>query len=373
MRTLLLLALLTICSCQNTEQKIAKIENEKSTEIDSLFQEYHKIGKFNGNILVAENGKIIYQNSFGYANQEDKTPLNLKSIFDLASLSKQFTATGIVILNDKKMLSYNDDLSKYIPELNFYQGITIKNLLNHTSGLPDYEEVFGDNWDKSKIANNADLISLYEKIKPEGYFPAGEKIEYSNTGYVLLATIIERVSGIKYSDFMNMQIFEPLKMDNTFVFHRFFGPKQIENLAQGYFYSDSLKRKISVMNSKVSDEFVYLDGMVGDGAIHSTIGDLFKWDRAIKENKIISKESKELMFSNSASSNNENIDYGFGWMLEENADIGKIVLHTGDWAGFINYIERDIDKNNTIILLQNEKLPTTRIPRNGVREILYKE
>lgn len=373
MRILLLITLLSIFSCQTKSQNNNKIENKKTTEIDSLFKEYYKTGKFNGNILVAENGKIIYQNSFGYADEESKKLLNIESIFDLASLSKQFTATGIVLLNDKGILSYDDDLSKHIPELNFYKDITIKNLLNHTSGLPDYEDVFKEHWDKSKIADNSDLISLYAKIKPKAYFLAGEKMEYSNTGYVLLASIIENVSGLKYSEFMRKQIFKPLEMKKTFILHRFFQPKKIKNVAQGYFYSDSLKRKIPVNDSKPKDEVVYLDGMIGDGAINSTIGDLFNWDRALRENKIISQASKELMFSNSITLNNEKTNYGFGWMLEEHPDIGKITLHTGDWAGFINYFERDIEKNNTIILLQNEKLPTTRIPRNGVREVLYKE
>tara|TARA_B100000678_G_scaffold201272_1_gene169254 strand:+ start:877 stop:2013 length:1137 start_codon:yes stop_codon:yes gene_type:complete len=375
MKPIIIITIIFYCliSCKNTTEYGKEVDTKKAIELDSLFKEHHKVGKFNGNILVAENGKIIYENSFGYSNEENKIPLNLKSIFDLASISKQFTATGIVILNEKEKLSYNDNISKYIPELNHYKGIKIKNLLNHTSGLPDYEEVFKEYWDKSKIATNADLISLFEKVEPKTYFTAGKKFEYSNTGYVLLATIIERVSGLTYSEFMSKEIFQPLEMENTFIFHRFLQPRTIENLAHGYFYSDSLKQKIPVINSKSDDEVVYLDGMVGDGAINCTIGDLFIWDRAIRNNKIISQKSKELMFLNSKTLNNESTNYGFGWMLEENPDIGKIVLHTGDWAGFINYFERAINKNNTIILLQNEKLPTTRIPRNGIREILYKE
>ena len=301
MKPIIIITIIFYCliSCKNTTEYGKEVDTKKAIELDSLFKEHHKVGKFNGNILVAENGKIIYENSFGYSNEENKIPLNLKSIFDLASISKQFTATGIVILNEKEKLSYNDNISKYIPELNHYKGIKIKNLLNHTSGLPDYEEVFKEYWDKSKIATNADLISLFEKVEPKTYFTAGKKFEYSNTGYVLLATIIERVSGLTYSEFMSKEIFQPLEMENTFIFHRFLQPRTIENLAHGYFYSDSLKQKIPVINSKSDDEVVYLDGMVGDGAINCTIGDLFIWDRAIRNNKIISQKSKELMFLNS--------------------------------------------------------------------------
>jgi CubicO group peptidase (beta-lactamase class C family) len=151
--------------------------------------------KFNGNILIAEKGKVIYKKSFGFSNETTKEKLNENSIFELASVSKQFTAMAIVILKEKGQLKYDDKISKYIPELKAYN-ITIRNLLNHTGGLPDYKEVMDSVFDKSKIATNKDVISIFAQLKPEVLFEPNTKWEYSNTGYALLASIIEKVSGM---------------------------------------------------------------------------------------------------------------------------------------------------------------------------------
>lgn len=373
MKIILLFTILSICSCQNNHKKNTETGDKRTNIIDSLFNEYYKLGKFNGNVLVAENGKIIYQNSFGFANEEAKEPLHLNSIFDLASVSKEFTATAIILLKKDGKLSLEDEIGKHLPELDFYDGLTIKHLLNHTSGIPDYETVFSEHWEKSKIATNSNLIELYKELKPKPIFLPGEKFEYSNTGYVLLASIIEKVSNKDYPQFLKERIFKPSGMENSFVLHKFYKPMNIGNLVQGYFYSDSLKSKIPVSNSKSTEEVVYLDGMEGDGAIHSTIGDMLKWDRVLYSDMLIDSKDKNLMFANSKSSDGQEINYGFGWMIEENPDLGKIVLHSGDWAGFITYFARHLDNDKTIILLQNNKTPDTRIPRNGLRKVLYPE
>ena len=166
----------------------------------SLFvQKIIESKKFNGNVLIAEKGEIIYKNSFGLANESTKEKLNLNSVFELASVSKQFTAMGIVKLKEKGKLNYEDKIGKYLPELNFYD-ISIKNLLQHTSGLPDYMQLLDSllidaTWDnKTKIATNKDIIAIFSKHKPKLLFEPNTKWEYSNTGYALLASIIENIS-----------------------------------------------------------------------------------------------------------------------------------------------------------------------------------
>ena len=178
-----------------------------------LLQQYmtgqNKYFQFNGTILVAEKGKPIYQQALGYADYNSKRMLNDSSVFELASVSKQFTAMGIMILKDRKLLSYENNIKKYFPQLP-YDNITIRNLLTHTSGIPSYEDQFEKNWDRKKIAYNKDIIEMLAQRHDTLFFQPGTKWKYSNTGYALLASIIEKVSGMSYNDFMAINIFQPL-------------------------------------------------------------------------------------------------------------------------------------------------------------------
>ena len=168
---------------------------DRIKKIDSLLNSVFANKKINGNFLIAEKGQIIYNKSFGYANEETNEKLNENSVFELASCSKQFTAMAVMILEEKGKLNLNDDITKYLPTLLVYTGVTIRNLLNHTGGLPDYMEIMDSLFDKSKIATNQDIISIFSKHKPKILFEPNTKYEYSNTGYALLASIIEKASG----------------------------------------------------------------------------------------------------------------------------------------------------------------------------------
>lgn len=350
----------------------------KAVKLDSLFHSLYETGKFNGNILVAEKGKILYQNSFGIANELTKEKLNTESIFELASVTKQFTAMGIVILKEKGKLSYDDKIGKYIPALNFFSSITIKNLLQHTSGLPDYMQLLDSllidsTWDsKTKIATNKDIIAVYAKHKPKLLFQPGTKWEYSNTGYALLASIIESISKKKYADFLKENIFEPLQMTNTFVYTRRLHPKAIKNYAYGYVYSDSLKINLLPDAVPPLDLMVFcLDGVVGDGTVNSTTTDLFKWDRALYTEKLISSKSRSEVFTSGMLENKTATDYGFGWGLEKSELFGNIAKHSGGWPGYRTYIERHLDNDKTIILLENHDNARTVMPVKEIRDILY--
>ncbi|MEP6584385.1 MAG: serine hydrolase, partial [Ginsengibacter sp.] len=338
-------------------------------KIDSLLTSMYDSGKLNGNVLIAEKGKVIYENSFGLANENTKEKLNENSIFELASVSKQFTAMAIVILKEKGKLNYDDEMSKFIPELSYYKGITIRNLLNHTGGLPDYMVLMDSLFDKSKIATNKDIISLFAKYKPDTLFKPNTKWEYSNTGYALLASIIEKVSGMSYGNYLNKVIFEPLKMKNTFVYTRRYAPKKISNYAYGYVYSDSLKKYLLPDDIEETKMVLWLDGIVGDGCVNSTVGDLLKWDRALYTDKLISNESKKEIFTAAELNDKTKTKYGFGWFIDDNPDFGKLTSHSGGWPGYITYIDRHIDNDKTIIILQNHD--NVSIPIKALRSILY--
>lgn len=341
------------------------------SKIDSLLTTMYKNGNLNGNILIAEKGKVVYKKSFGFTNDSTKEKLNEHSIFELASISKQFTAMAIVILKEKKKLNYDDKMSKYIPELSHYDNITIRHLLNHTSGLPDYMEIMDTVFDKSKIAINDDIINLFAKFKPSVLFESNTQWQYSNTGYALLATIIERVTGMSYGAYLSKVLFKPLKMTNTLVYTRRYAPKKVANYAYGFVYSDSLKKYTLPDFLNETKQVVWLDGIVGDGTVNSTVVDLLKWDRALYITQLISKESKNEVFTSSELNDKTKSNYGFGWFIEDNGVYGNIVNHSGGWPGYLTFIDRHIQNDKTIIVLLNYSNENTYIPVTDLRRMLY--
>lgn len=347
-----------ISFAQSRIQKIDKL-------LDSLFLQQ----KFNGNILIAEKGEIIYNRSYGLANETTKEKLTQKSIFELASCSKQFTAIGIVILKEKGKLNLDDKISKYIPELSNYREISIKNLLHHTGGLPDYMPMMDTIWNKSKIATNNDIINIFSEYKPKVLFEPNSKHEYSNTGYALLATIIERVSGLTYAEFLKEYIFKPLKMKNSFVYNRRLSPKKIRNYAFGYLFIKSQNKYILPDDYEKTKMVFWLDGVVGDGTVNSNVIDLLKWDRALYSIKLVSGKSLNEIFSNGQLNDGSIGKHGFGWRMLDTKEFGRIAKHSGGWPGYMTYIERNMDNDKTIIILQNHYNVT--MPTDEIRNILY--
>lgn len=346
------------------------VYGQKEKKLDSLFTSLYAAKEFNGNVLVAEKGKVIYEKSFGLANEKTKQKLDKNTVFELASVSKQFTAMGIVQLEKEGKLSYNDPLTKYFPELSFYKPITIDNLLHHTSGLPDYMSLFDKNWDKKKFATNKDIVEMLAKYKPELLFVPGDKYEYSNTGYALLGLIIEKVSKQSYGDYLNKKIFKPLGMANTRVYRSRYKPEKISNYALGYVV-DSLGNKKLLDDLGKEYYTYYLDGIVGDGMVNSTTGDLLKWDRALYGDKLVNQKDKDLIFSSIVTKDNKDTRYGYGWAIDTKYPFGKIANHSGGWAGYITFIERDLDYDKTIIILQNNDSEAASSPVKQLRNILY--
>jgi len=326
--------------------------------IDSVMTAAHNEGKLNGNVLIAEKGQIVYNRSFGFANETTKEKLNENSVFGLASVSKQFTAMAVVILKEQGKLNYDDKITKYLPELTTYDNITIRNMLNHTSGLPDIVQITNSPEAKEymsvrlvgKIATNKDVVAFLNLYKPKLEFTPGAKSEYCNTGYILLGSIIERVSGSTYAEFLDKFIFKPLEMNNTFVLSPVTVVDKIKNYAYGYIYSEVLKKYLSV-DSLLNDNLqVMTDGSSG---IYSTVIDLLKWDRALYTDKLVSFSSIKEIFEPARLSDNTKTSYGFGWFIREDPNYGKSVFHTGGDRGYITCIDRNIDHDKTVIILEN--------------------
>lgn len=328
--------------------------NTLKNKIDSISNLKFKAANFNGCVLVLKNKSPFYVKSFGYADFENKTPLNENTLFDLASLSKQFTAMSIMLLKNQGKLDYAQKIEEIIPDFP-YKNITVKNLLNHTSGLPDYMELFEKKWDKSKIAHNKDVLEYLKKYKPKVSFKPGKEYEYSNTGYVVLSLIIEQISGKTYSEFISENIFKPLGMEYSKVYNTKYSKNEIvENYAKGYTFDNKSNTYVAVTKVPELDFYRYLDGITGDGAVNSCISDLQKWDNALREYKLLSKDEFNVAIQ-PVQLKNELSEYGFGWELQTNNDYQKLLYHSGSWGGNMNYILHFLDKDISVILLSNNE------------------
>lgn len=328
-------------------------ENRIVNQLDEFLHGQEQFFRFNGNVLVAENGKVIYQHSFGLADFDSNRPLNDSSVFELASVSKQFTATAILLLKDKGKLKLTDSLRYYFPELP-YSNITLWHMLTHTSGLPDYFWEMISSWDRSKIAFNNDMIALLADKKLPALFEPGKKWEYSNTAYAMLASIVEKVSGQSYKNFMAENIFRPLGMRHTRIYNTRRSLKDtIPNYAYGYNYIDSLKKYILPDNDSNTRFVVYMDGIQGDGIVNSTTGDLLKWDRAVKNHTLLTEETQREMLKEQSLSDTANKRYyGFGVGLRK-TEWGYMISHSGGWPGYSTYLARNTDRDQTFIVLSN--------------------
>ncbi|WP_332734197.1 serine hydrolase [Flavihumibacter sp.] len=341
---------------------------DRILKLDSLFSQLYKEEKFTGNVLIAENGKPIFQKSYGKAFREKNLDLNSESVFELASIGKQFTAMGIMLLKKEGKLRYEDSLRFYFPELP-YSNITIRHLLTHLSGMPDYMNLTEPYWKERKIINNAKMISLLAEKKPPIEFKPGERWAYSNTGYALLGSIIEKASGQSFRDFMRDRIFRPLDMRRTEVFHKRLEKRAIENYAYGYVLDKKNNKWLMADSSEEADMVYTLDGIYGDGITNSTTTDLLKWDQALYEGRLLSQEEMREAFSPAILNNGDTINYGFGWMMDRSPDFGRYLFHSGGWPGYTTWIERHPDSNKTIILLANGGAANGKITE--IRNILY--
>lgn len=316
-------------------------------KVDAIISDLASINKFSGVVLIAEEGKLKYNKAVGYIDYANQKPLNKNSIFELASVSKQFTAITIMMVKEKGLLRYDDLVEKYINIP--YKGITIRQLLTHTSGLPDYQAIMDAYWDKSKVAGNDDIINYLNKYAPPKLFQPGEKYLYSNTGYVLLASILEKVSGRNFIEFCNTEIFNKLKMNHTAI--RSLKEKaKIKNFALGHVFVPERNDYIRADSFPSSNYTIWLGNRKGPGRVSSTVEDLLKWDQALYTNKLVSQNTLADAFTPMRLNNGTISNYGFGWELRP---AENIVWHNGDNPGYKTIIIRFLKSNITLIILCN--------------------
>lgn len=313
--------------------------------IDNVMQDLHRHRGFNGNVLVAKKGKIIYEKSFGWADYLHRDSLNLQSQFELASVSKTMTSTAILMLMERGKLRLNQDVREFFP--NFpYAGITIRLLLTHRSGMMNYVYFVDDLYraqhkDQRKGLTNMDVMNLIAQYKPHPFNRPDVRFLYNNSNFMVLGAIIEKVSGKPYAQFMKDNVFIPAGMKHTAVYS-----KAVYNKIPVHVVGhDRGQWKYSVAQN-------FLDGPVGDKGIYSTVGDLFMFDRALRAGLLLKKQTLDSAYVPRNPMLHGHFSYGYGWRIFE-APGQQVIYHTGWWHGFRHIYLRDMKNDITIVLLSN--------------------
>ena len=328
-------------------------QDKRIARIDAFVSAKHKYHNFNGNVLIAENGRVVYQRSVGFADMRARRPLTSESVFNLASISKQFTAAAIMLCREVDLLSLDDSLAKYLPEVP-YEGISLHQMLTHTSGLPEQNELMYKYWDSDKPVTNRDVLEYLIKYKPPLAFKPGESFKYSNTNYSLLALVVEKVTGKRFQQFVTQSLFAPLKMTHT----SFLDPtsrKSIINQTENYIFDDEKKQFLPPAEIPQLKKAVPLTGLVGAGNIHSTTEDLLQWQDSLNMARILERESIVEMETPHVQANVDGSDaYGYGLAIKSIYDDTKI-FHNGGTLGYWNSLQHFKKANRTIIVLTNNE------------------
>ena len=343
---------------------------DKHTMMQNLARELNEKDGFNGAWLYAEKGEIVSKGVLGFRDPEDTLPITEDTIFQLASISKTFTSAAVMLLVREGKLRLEDEITKFFPEIP-YPGVTVRHLLNHTSGVPDYfddADWFIKIWKEEKrVPGNDEILRFLRETKAKPYFAPGEGLHYSNTGYNLLALLVERLSDVPYEDFLQKNIFEPAGMSSTYCCHiRRDGVPfdycchirrdgvPFEKYAQATVFEDG--KCVADIDSAEDGDVVAFDGLNGDDYVYTNIFDMLKWDRALREGKVLTSEEQQIMYTPGRLNNGEEavydeddgLGYGFGWGVGHDEKYGLIVSHSGGMPG-----ERFIDADRVLVILAN--------------------
>ncbi|GAC1647804.1 MAG: serine hydrolase domain-containing protein [Acidobacteriaceae bacterium] len=309
-------------------------------------------------LLVRSHGRTLFQHAYGLRDLTSRTPNDEHTNFRLASCTKQFTATAIMLLVRDGKLRYDTRLTDVFPDFPDYaRSITIRNLLNHTAGLPDYEDLMADRWSPTHQIDDAEVLTLL-RAQPKPRFAAGTKWSYSNSGYVVLGAIVAKVSGMTYPEFLARRIFQPLHMQHTLAFVN--GTNTVINRAYGHTRTATGFEQTDQSSTSAT---------LGDGGIYSNLEDLARWDDAIAHHTLLTAAEFSAALAPFRlpdgslprwSGDSGDTDplagkpavYGFGWFLDPYRGHQRM-WHYGDTIGFMSDIERFPDDELTIVVLAN--------------------
>ena len=352
------LAVLLLCSsslsCAIAAESPALVAEQLGTKVDAYIQAAIEHEQFSGTILIAKDGAPILSKGYGMANYELGVPNSPKTVFKIASLTKQFTAMAIMQLQERGKLNVNDKACRYLDACPAaWQAITIHQLLTHTSGIPNFSS--NPDWDE-KISiqpfTRKGFVDVFRDAPLE--FVPGEKFKYSNSGYYLLGLIVERASSKSYADFLRDEIFQPLGMNSSGLED---SRRLVPNLASGYYWS---------MNSFIKAPYMHLVSSYGNGGLYSNVGDLLLWDSALYTDKLVSRKSRDEMFTP------DKKEYGYGWRIGKKFD-RPTTEHSGSSNGFSTFILRFPSEHVTVIVLSNSDSTSATKTAYNLAAIMFGE
>ena len=331
----------TLSPAVTTAPALTSSEMRHYSGISTQFFDKMLAGRFNGSVLVAKNGVVVFERYHGLKHpgkKNEKDSLDEHTSFHLASVSKTFTAMATLKLWQDGKLDIHDSVHKYLPAFPA-DGTTIENLLSHRSGLSNYVHFMdASGWNKHQMMTNADVLNyLSTHIHETRNRPPGKHFEYSNTNYALLALIIEKVSGLPYPEFMARTFFQPLQMNDTYV----------------YTQADSARSMISYYQTGRPFRIEYNDMVYGDKNIYSTVRDLNKWDQALRGGQLFTKQVLDSAYAPYSFEKPGQRNYGLGWRMLLIPNGKKLIYHNGWWHGNRTVFVRMLDENATIIALCN--------------------
>lgn len=318
---------------------------KRASMAEKAFSAMQKNQGLNGVVLYAEGGRVIYKKAFGWRNlTRKKDPLCIDDQFQLASVSKMFTAEAIMLLYAQGKLDYDDDITKYLHDFP-YRGITVRELLTHRSGLSRYETLADEHWpDRGVYFTNRDIIRLYRQYHPTPYYPPDTRFHYTNVNYALLANIVEQISGMRFDEFMAANVFAPLNMIRSYIYYTGNGAVStyVDTEVQGH---NLLKKGAR----RVQDD--YLNGVVGDKMMYSTVDDLYQFHLALEYGLLLPDSIQQEAFKPGSQEWKKGENYGFGWRLNQKHP--GAVFHFGWWKGYRSFFIRDLEKGRVLIVLTN--------------------
>ena len=360
MRILTLLLLIIAFSCKTSSEKKEEPQSTSlhvlESQLDSLFNSYITPNEPGAALMVAYDGEMLVGKGYGIRDLQSKAPITKSTNMRMASVSKQFTDLSLLTLMDQGMLSLNDTVYKFWP-LEVFKKITITQLINHTSGLADYEEAFMTGWDRTKVVENKDILHWLGTNPPPRFNP-GEKWEYSNTAYIVLALLTEKLSGQDFATYAKEAVFEKAGMKNT-NYYTLAHPIDIKERSFCY-------EKDSLVGWKKVDGF-FMNGVLGDGAVYTSVTDYFAYDQALRNRTILSDSLHQLLFEPSSMPLPDKSKYTFSFLkgAEESYGMGWFItddfaLHTGSWNGTRTIVVRNKKKPLTIAIFMNSGEGETR-------------
>ena len=333
---------------------------DKRTMMENLAREAYEKGGFNGVWLYAENGEIVSKGAFGWVDAGNTLPMQEDTIFEMASVTKQFTAAAIMLLVRDGKLSVDDEYTKFFPEYP-YQGVTVRHLLTHTSGLPkglETDDLVVPVWENEhRIPPCSEMLRFLVEYGKEAGSAPGERFEYNDINYCLLANLVEKLSGETFEDYLKKNLFEPAGMDDTAILHTRRDGRHSERIARNMVMEDGVLVPSDL--SRAAGYVVGSDGLNGCDYAYTTVFDMLKWDRALRAGKVVTLEEQRIMYTTVRLNNGEDyIDedgdgYGFGWCVRQDEEHGFVVCHSGGMPGLNTWFERYLDEDRVLLIFIN--------------------